>query len=104
MNVDFGTPATEGQSAIDSSNSFLNQSATKHEPRVRPEPLFTRQTLAPLQLMIVSQPWGVRVPQLTSYDYPTRAGLGITVYVLDSGANLANPVSDFFFLGIRYHV
>jgi hypothetical protein len=54
--------------------------------------------------MIASQPYGVRNDQLTGYDFPTLGGMEITVYVLDSGANLENSVSGFFFLGIRYYV
>ena len=104
MKFDLEAPGTEGLAPRDSSNALRNQSATQHERRVLPQTPLTRQVPAPLQLMIASQPYGVSNNQLTGYDFPTLGGLGITVYVFDSGANLANPVSGFFFLGIRYRV
>jgi hypothetical protein len=54
--------------------------------------------------MVDSQPMGVSLLDLEGYDYIRQAGEGITVYVLDSGANLQNPVRIFFVLDCRYYV
>jgi hypothetical protein len=40
---------------------------------------------------------GVDQQDLKSYDYIRKAGRDITLYVLDSGANLKNPVRVFSF-------
>ena len=68
------------------------------------DPLIIRQTNALTELMIVSQPMGVDLQGLKGYDYIRQAGHGITIYVIDSGANLQNPVRIFFVLDFRYYV
>lgn len=47
---------------------------------------------APTDLVVVSQPEGVSLPQLTGYKYLSPAGKGVTVYTLGSGLNQGHPV------------
>jgi hypothetical protein len=54
--------------------------------------------------MVDSQPMGVDLWDLKGYDYIRQAGQGITIYVLDTGANLQNPVCIFFPLNARYYI
>jgi hypothetical protein len=49
--------------------------------------------------MVDSQPKGVDLLDLKGYDYICKAGRGVTIYVLDSGADLSNPVCISFFFG-----
>ena len=56
-------------------------------------PRIIHQNDAPISLEIVSQPPGIPLPLVAGYDFPEQAGDGITIYVLDTGANLRHPVS-----------
>jgi hypothetical protein len=62
---------------------------------------FRRQINADTQLRIVSQPRNVPLEDLTGYYYIPEAGRGVTIYIVDSGANLRHPVS-LYFQSFRY--
>jgi hypothetical protein len=91
------------ENPIELSKTFLNQSTTEHRPRAlnpfepRSQPRFIRQTNARPELMVVSQPKGVDLWDLEGYDYIRQAGQGITIYFLDTGANIQSPVCIFIF-------
>jgi hypothetical protein len=78
-------------------NNPWNHSTVQLKSR-QPNPLteFQRQYDAELGLKVVSQPLDIPLDDLLSYDYVTQAGEGITIYVIDSGANLEHPVSIYF--------
>jgi hypothetical protein len=78
----------------DLSNNSWNQSTVQLESRQGNA--FIRQEDAELPLKIVSQPPDVPLDYLLGYDYMAQAGRGITIYVIDSGANLKHPVSIYF--------
>ena len=78
----------------DLSNNSWNQSTAQLESRQRNH--FRQQEDAVLLLKIVSQPPEVPMDYLLGYDYMVQAGKGITIYIIDSGANLNHPVSIFF--------
>jgi subtilisin family serine protease len=50
------------------------------------------QSDAPPELRVISQPEGVPLNSLPFYAYNSVAGGGVTVYVVDSGANTQHPV------------
>jgi len=54
---------------------------------------FRRQKDADAQLRIVSQPPDIALNDLKGYDYIPEAGKRVTIYVVDTGANLQHPVS-----------
>jgi hypothetical protein len=87
-------------------NSWIDHSTVQPEPRTwNPFKRSVPQKLAPrdidivrqatydLPLMMVSQPPGVSDIILNGYDYMAQAGAGVTIYIIDSGANLNHPVS-----------
>ncbi|CCF41721.1 hypothetical protein CH063_02659, partial [Colletotrichum higginsianum] len=50
------------------------------------------QTVAPTELKVISQPPGsVRAADLPGFGYASEAGRGVTIYVIDTGANAQNP-------------
>jgi hypothetical protein len=57
---------------------------------------FIRQKGAGVPLEVVSQPGGVPLKRLSGYYYVPQAGEGITIYIVDGGANLKHPVSTYF--------
>lgn len=70
----------------------VNTSAVSH--RLRKRALRTQDN-APSQLKLLSQPKvdGTDINSFSSYVYDEAAGFGSTIYVIDSGANVAHPVS-----------
>jgi hypothetical protein len=64
---------------------------------------FRRQMNADTQLRLVSQPRGKALNELTGYYYIPEAGRGVTIYIIDSGANLHHPVS-LYFQSFRYYI
>lgn len=44
-------------------------------------------------LQMISQPPGIPLTNLYSYDYEDTAGKGTTLYIADNGADLSHPVS-----------
>jgi hypothetical protein len=55
---------------------------------------------APPELRFISQPKGTQLSQTQSYIFNETGGRGVSVYVFDSGANIANPE----FYGMRGNV
>lgn len=53
------------------------------------------QTNARLDLRIVSQPPGRNIGAVRGFGYDSRAGEGISVYVIEWGVNTIHPVSAF---------
>ncbi|WQF76362.1 Putative peptidase S8/S53 domain, peptidase S8, subtilisin, Ser-active [Colletotrichum destructivum] len=50
------------------------------------------QSVAPTELKVISQPPGsVRAADLPGFAYASEAGRGVTIYVIDTGANAQNP-------------
>ncbi len=68
---------------------FRNRITKGHERRDS----LKRQSDAPDQLKVVSQPSGVPVTNLKNFVYREEAGKGITIYVDDTGANKQSNVS-----------
>jgi hypothetical protein len=64
---------------------------------------FRRQIYADTQLKIVSQPPNIALDDLTGYYYLPEAGRGVTIYIVDSGANLHHPVS-LYSQSFRYYI
>jgi hypothetical protein len=64
---------------------------------------FRRQINADTQLKIVSQPRNIALDDLTGYYYIPEAGRGVTIYIIDSGANLRHPVS-LYFQSFKYYI
>ena len=62
-------------------------SESEHNKRSRPQ----QQIGAPPELRFVSQPKGIQLSQTQSYVFDETGGQGVSVYVFDSGANMANP-------------
>jgi len=56
----------------------------------------THQANAPVDLKVISQPQDVPLESLEVFTYDSRAGSGITIYALDTGANKQNPVRKSF--------
>lgn len=55
-----------------------------------PGTIFQQNNAVP-ELRFVSQPQGVPIANIGAYVYDSVGGQGITVYVIDTGANKANP-------------
>ena len=52
------------------------------------------QTNATTETKVFSQPANTPIDSVTEYTYDSQAGVGATIYILDSGANTAHPVSE----------
>jgi subtilisin family serine protease len=60
--------------------------------KLKRDGVFTTQTNALDELKVVSQAENVLVADTNGYKYDTQAGVGIWVYVIDTGANIQNTV------------
>ncbi len=69
-----------------------NRSFNNHDRR----DTLNRQSDAPDQLKVVSQPDNIPVKNLKNFVYRQEAGQGVTIYIHDSGANKDSNVGTSF--------
>ncbi len=91
MFPDIGTPLDLDESADPGPASHDANTTSKQRLKKRTT---TSQPNAPADLRFISQPKGAIIDDTEEYSYDDSAGEGITVYVVDSGANPDNPDFD----------
>lgn len=78
--------------ALPSSTSGFPMSTGLPATSVPNPPDIRLQSGAVEELRVISQPPGAALNNLPAYGYAAEGGKGVTIYVMDSGANTDNPV------------
>jgi hypothetical protein len=75
------------------SQRFYTPDSNSNSTHYKRDERIIEQTNQLPELFVISQPEGIPLSQLTSFNYQSTAGRDITVYIIDSGANPNNLVS-----------